>query len=155
FSQSISFYNIENGNNSNKDVEVKCNNENVTKPEKSSYLQEVFLKSTYGKFELKVKEDIEINEETIQTRNGKIKSKEEIEIYELSKAFTQESYQYSQCDNDVSQTSTIIKYHRKHTGKRDYRCSQCDKDFSQNSSLVRHQRTHTEEKPHTLEKPYQ
>ncbi|CAL4142230.1 unnamed protein product, partial [Meganyctiphanes norvegica] len=86
----ISFYNIENRNNSNKGVGVKHNNENDTKPEESTYFNGVFNNSTYERFRVKVKKEIEGNDEPMQFQDVGIKFKEEIEIKEEPITFTGE-----------------------------------------------------------------
>ncbi|CAL4068034.1 unnamed protein product, partial [Meganyctiphanes norvegica] len=143
----ISFYTIENGNVSNKVVEVKHKNENYTKPEERTYIYEVFHNPKYGNLEVKVKKEIEVNEEPMQFQDFEIKRKE-FEIKDEPIAVTRENYQCSQGDKTFTQNIYPIKHQRTHTGKESYQCSHCDKAFFLKSSFIKHIRTHPEEKPY-------
>ncbi|CAL4147118.1 unnamed protein product, partial [Meganyctiphanes norvegica] len=147
FAKSISLYNIENINNSNKLVELKHNNENGTKPENITYHREVFHNSTDGQFGVKVTKEMDGDEEPMQIQDVEMKCKEELEIKEEPIAFTEGNYHCSQGDKTFKYNSPPIKHQSAYTGKKPYQCSQCDKAFSQNSSLSRHHRTHTVKKP--------
>ncbi|CAL4066568.1 unnamed protein product, partial [Meganyctiphanes norvegica] len=122
FVQPTSLYNIVNINNSNKVVEMK-HNENGAKPEDGSYLHDVFQNSTYGKYEIKVKTEIEGNNEPIQIQDDKIKCKIELEIKEGSIASTEENYQCMQVDEAFPHNNTMAKHKRTNTGKNSYHCN--------------------------------
>ncbi|CAL4082421.1 unnamed protein product, partial [Meganyctiphanes norvegica] len=118
-------------------------NENSTNPEEGSYIHEKIPSSTYGKLEVKVKNEIECNEEPMQIQDAEMKCKEELEIKEEPIACTGDIYQCSQGDMAYSYTSTRLKHQRTHTGEKPFQCSQCDKAFSMNSDLIIHHRIHS------------
>ncbi|CAL4211894.1 unnamed protein product, partial [Meganyctiphanes norvegica] len=100
---------------------------------------------------IKIKTEIEINEESVQSQcvnvlvkgkneiNGeplqiqdlKIELKEDVEIYKGIISFNRENY--------------ILNHH---TGEYPYKCSNCDHSFSENKGLIRHLKTHIRNKPY-------
>ncbi|CAL4245947.1 unnamed protein product, partial [Meganyctiphanes norvegica] len=147
FNQYISFYNIENSKKSNK-VVWEHNTKIGIKVKESSYLHEFCQTSTYGNFEINVKEEIEVREEPILIEGDEIKCKNELETKEEPMAFTRETYQRSKCDKAFSHNNALINHQRTHTWEKPYQCSQCDKAFSHKGNLTSHQKTHTGEKPY-------
>ncbi|CAL4068005.1 unnamed protein product, partial [Meganyctiphanes norvegica] len=160
FPPPISFYNIENRNHSNI-CEIEHHNENGTKPEEGSHIHSVLQNSTYEHFEVNDNKENEGSEEPMQIEDVEMKVREELEIQEELIDFTAgndkcsqydqglphnntsiktqiiytgyKPYQYSHCDNSVSMNSDLI-IHTTHTGKNTYKCSHCDKEFLNKSS---------------------
>ncbi|CAL4210609.1 unnamed protein product [Meganyctiphanes norvegica] len=155
FAQGNSLHNIANGN---------MDSGNIVKSDES-YHQEILRKSVHGIVGVKIKEEIEVKEESINNQAVDINLKKENKIYEdyCDKAFSrsfqlknhrmthsgEKPYQCSHCDKAFSENSNLKVHQRMHTGEKPYRCShQCDKAFSQKNVLITHQRTHTGEKPY-------
>ncbi|CAI5791710.1 finger 420-like [Podarcis lilfordi] len=57
-------------------------------------------------------------------------------------------YQYSECRESLSQSSSSTSYQRNSTGKKRYQCFECGKSFAWHDSLNFHQRIHTGKKPY-------
>ncbi|CAL4256104.1 unnamed protein product, partial [Meganyctiphanes norvegica] len=108
--------------NVNENIGVKLSNENNINPDENYYSEEVLRKSACRISEVKIKEDIEVDEEQTMLQAVEIEHKEEIDIFEEPIAFTGTSY--------------LVK----NTGEKPYQCSQCDEALSCKSALIRHQR---------------
>ncbi|CAL4151699.1 unnamed protein product [Meganyctiphanes norvegica] len=155
FAYDISLHNITNGN---TNVEVKHNNENGNN--EIYYPQEVLRKSAYGMFEVDVKEENEVKNETLNIQAVEIKLEKEIQIFEEPIAFTgvndlvkhdltyseENSYNYGPYGKASSHNDSLIDHLITHTGAKQCQCNQFSKTFSHEKVLTEHHRTHTGEK---------
>ncbi|CAL4174453.1 unnamed protein product, partial [Meganyctiphanes norvegica] len=128
-----------------RDIDVK-HSDDIIKPNKNYYPQDVLRNSASGISELKVKEEIEENGEPIIMQDVEIKCKGEIQICEEPIDFTGQNDQCSKYDKAFSNNSNLVKHLSTHTGEKPYQCSQFGKSFSQNTTFRIHQGTHTLEK---------
>ncbi|XP_050792373.1 zinc finger protein 251-like [Gopherus flavomarginatus] len=54
---------------------------------------------------------------------------------------------WSECGENISQSSELIQHQRTHMGERAVKYTECGKNFQENSPLTSHQRLHREETP--------
>ncbi|CAL4058842.1 unnamed protein product, partial [Meganyctiphanes norvegica] len=129
--QCYSFYKSEY---ENMETEVKNDNGNSNAPNESNNPQEFLRKPTYGRFEVKVKKEVEFDKDPIKIAYDEIKPKEENVLYDEPTTFTGESYPVIRLP---------VKHELTQFGEESYQCSLCNKVFSQNKQLRIHMSTHT------------
>ncbi|CAL4253619.1 unnamed protein product, partial [Meganyctiphanes norvegica] len=130
FAQQISFYNVENRNNSDIDNELKHRNEICIKTEED---------------EIKSKE-IEIDKELLSFA-GKTYHCTQWEKPLSKNRLVGKSHQCSQCNKEFSTNGDLIEHKKTHTGEKNYQCGHYDMGLL-HTYVIEHQRKHAEEIPY-------
>ncbi|CAL4098377.1 unnamed protein product, partial [Meganyctiphanes norvegica] len=114
------------------------------------------------KYKKNVKDEIEVYEEPVLSKDVEVAVKEEWESNLDNKTLPRNShsishqrtniggkpYQLYQCVKPISQKVNLSGQQKTHTCEKIYLCNQCGKEFSQKRYLKSHQGTHIVEKPY-------